>query len=588
MSSTTNFVQSEFRYDEGKSPLALLAETCRNIGVDTTTSKLAKSSIDHVKSSNNSSSSSSSLSSSSSSSIESSSRKNNDSCRLSVSPLRNATPVTPTSRTSANSVTGSNTTTTNNNNTINSNNNSVHNVNINVSTASNHSSSSSTGSYIGNNVTTISNSESNGCSFKPYEDHIISKKKCPDETRIRSTSSVHDSDNKNRVHNNNNSKHYINNNNNSESVSKTYESNCLNKRENVKSSSSSNVSNIISPSSSSSSTTSSTSSTNCTSSNTTSTSTAHVNRSSPSKGSNCNGCLPPHQQSSTPHSLTVDNVSKYVPYPSLSPYLGLPPPPPTGYDPASVAAVAAAVAGHCHSPSMCRDPFCAGCRFNAAANVLGHHQVSACPAGCTQCSHVTSQMTTSMSHQIAALQANGYLPGNAFYPPPPHHQHQQHQHHQHHHPGNPPTSSANSPHATSAAAAAAAASNANGKPNICSWMIGNTYCGKRFTSSEELHQHLRNHTSSDPTSVSALAFLGQYPHLDPMLTSPIAGLRRTAFDPVNRYHPYKSLTNNGSPLSTLTNGLTGPMHKPPPGSQLNMHYPPYGPYTGRLGPPILP
>ncbi|XP_053210989.1 uncharacterized protein DDB_G0271670-like [Panonychus citri] len=574
MSSTSNFVQSEFRYDEGKSPLILLAETCRNIGLDTTSSKSAKSSIDHVKSSNNSSS----LSSSSSSSIESSSsRKNNDSCRLSVSPLRNSTPINSTNRTSANSVNGSN--------------------NITITNHSSSSSSSSTDSFIGNNnnnnsvTTSISNSESNGCSFKPYEDHIISKKKCPDDSRTRSTpQNAQHSDNKSRHHHNNN-KHYVNK---SENISKSYESNSLNKRENVKSSSSlsTNVSNIGSSSSSSSTTTPSTSSTVSTSSsNTTSTSTVHVNHSSPSsKGSNCNDCLSPHRPSSKPYPLTVDSVSKYVPYPSLSPYLGLPPP--NGYDPASVAAVAAAVAGHCHSPSMCRDPFCAGCRFNAAAvaNALHHHQVSPCPAGCTQCSHVTSQMTSSISHQIAALQANGYLPGNSFYPPPPHPHHS--------HPANPPTSSSssssssstNSPQAAAAAAAAAAvaaaasASNVNGKPNVCSWMMGNTYCGKRFTSSEELQQHLRNHTSS----VSALAFLGQYPHLDPMLTSPIAGLRRTTFVPVNRHHPYKSLTTSGSPLNTLTNGLTGAIHKPPPGSQLNMHYPPYGPYTGRLGPPILP
>lgn len=242
------------------------------------------------------------------------------------------------------------------------------------------------------------------------------------------------------------------------------------------------------------------------------------------KSLNCNGCLP----SGYPQ-ISVDNVNKFVPYPSLSPYLS-----PNGANYANHLAN-----GHCASPSLCRDAFCSGCRVTNLRSSVP------CPSGCTQCSH--GLMGTLSSHLSSALQPT-FLPSNAFYP----------------------------------------LNTTLGKPNICSWMVGGTYCGKSFQSSEELLQHLRTHTSStDPATLSSLSLLGHYPSLDPMLTSPIAGLRRTAFDPVNRYHPYKPFS--GSPVTSLPSGLSGvtslTSHPTPP---LNMHYPSYGPYASRLGPPIPP
>lgn len=82
-----------------------------------------------------------------------------------------------------------------------------------------------------------------------------------------------------------------------------------------------------------------------------------------------------------------------------------------------------------------------------------------------------------------------------------------------------------------------------GRPYVCGWSAGGMYCGKTFTASDELLQHLKSHTSStnyanSPMSSHGISALGHYPHLNPMVTSPMAGLR-TAFDPTNRYHPYK-------------------------------------------------
>ena len=512
MSSNNNLVQSEFRYDDGKSPLALLAETCRNIGVDKTTSKLIKSSVDHTKSF----SSKSSTSPSSSSSIEST-RKSNDSCRLSVSPLRNGSDkqsslsVSSNSRISANSV--------------------------------------------------PDNREPTKFSFKPYEDHVTNKKTNTEDSRshsafnhnypqqVQSSRSPLNSDNYKNNKDNSNS---VNATKTSESVSSKRESETNGgspptshsngyeeKNKKIRSSSSST------PSLSNNSSTVPKSSSSSTSATTTSTSTSvtHQTNSSTSKL----------------HQLTVDNVNKFVPYSSLSPYLGLPHHPQlSAHDPAAAArlnAAAAAVAGYCHSPSVCRDPFCPGCRFNAAAasNVLG--QVSACAAGCTQCSHASPSMASSIN-LAAALQANSpYLAGNAFYPllPAPHH------------PSNP-----------------------NNQPSNPSSVTqpGNSFNGKRFPTAEEAHQHLRNHASSDP-SVAALAFLGQYPHLYPMLTNPIAGLRRTNFDPINRYHPYKPFPNSPNGLTSGLPHLPS-AHSVSPRSQMNLSYPPQGPYAGRLGPPIPP
>jgi len=118
---------------------------------------------------------------------------------------------------------------------------------------------------------------------------------------------------------------------------------------------------------------------------------------------------------------------------------------------------------------VCRDPYCNG------SCALGSHLMTGkpCPAGCAQCS----------PHAMAAAFAHAQL------------------------------------------AALAAAS----QPYVCSWITGEAaYCGKRFTTSEELLSHLRTHTSDSllsPTSAAALLHRN-YP------TPPLSPL------PSARYHPY--------------------------------------------------
>ncbi|CAB3378050.1 Hypothetical predicted protein [Cloeon dipterum] len=77
-------------------------------------------------------------------------------------------------------------------------------------------------------------------------------------------------------------------------------------------------------------------------------------------------------------------------------------------------------------------------------------------------------------------------------------------------------------------------------PYVCNWIAGDNYCGKRFTSSEELLQHLRSHTNlTDSLSASMQSH--------PLLAShaaAMAALHRTYPTPplsplaAARYHPY--------------------------------------------------
>jgi hypothetical protein len=213
----------------------------------------------------------------------------------------------------------------------------------------------------------------------------------------------------------------------------------------------------------------------------------------------------------------------------------------------------------------CRDPFCTNCQFS-----MHSAQLSSCPSGCTQCSH---------DRLGASLQGlgHGLVPGLG---------------------------------SSAAAMAAVAAAGSMGglsyspsvlaRPNVCSWMVGDTYCGKRFSTSEELLQHLRTHTNHLSTSESPLSLippafslasssLSAACHMHyssaSSLTSP-AGLRRTyptSLSPVsslsaaNRFHPYKPALSSlpGAPLPQLGH----------PG--LGMYYP-YSIYGQRLGPPVHP
>ncbi|XP_066256782.1 zinc finger protein Elbow [Euwallacea similis] len=176
------------------------------------------------------------------------------------------------------------------------------------------------------------------------------------------------------------------------------------------------------------------------------------------------------------------------------------------------------------SLSVCRDPYCTGCSVSS-------HLKPPCPAGCTQCDHAKVPTSAASYSPVAAAYAHAQL------------------------------------------AALAAASQL---PYICNWISGDaTYCGKRFSSSEELLAHLRTHTSATNEVSSGNLSLLTPPGLPP--THPL--LHRTYPTPplsplaTARYHPY-------SKPSLLPPHLSGfPLGHP----ALPPYLSPYSLYGPRLG-----
>lgn len=191
---------------------------------------------------------------------------------------------------------------------------------------------------------------------------------------------------------------------------------------------------------------------------------------------------------------------------------------------------------------VCKDPYCTGCQFSS------HNQQMMmgvpCPAGCTQCEHQKFGLAMAMS-------------------------------------GLPPSH----PYAQL------------GRPYICNWIAADNYCGKRFTSSDDLLQHLRSHTASlaDPAAAAAaLAQSQQQAVMHPLGSmfnpSAAAAFHRAYAQPqlspisaaaaASRYHPYNK------------SGALGPGSIPPGSSPyasaafnpaLNPYYSPYAMYGQRLG-----
>ena len=197
---------------------------------------------------------------------------------------------------------------------------------------------------------------------------------------------------------------------------------------------------------------------------------------------------------------------------------------------------------------FCRDPFCTGCQLTphylaSSANAkVPTSTAGSCPAGCAQCDHKPN------NSPYGAMNAH---------------------------------TSAAAAYAHAQLAALAAASQL---PYVCNWMAGDTaYCGKRFTSSEELLAHLRTHTSMAGNDHAAVMSLLSQPGLPP--THPL--LSRTYPTPplsplaTARYHPYGKPSPLMPPsLSSL--GLALPPHHPAAG--LPPYFSPYSLYGGpRLG-----
>ncbi|XP_008552957.1 zinc finger protein Elbow [Microplitis demolitor] len=200
--------------------------------------------------------------------------------------------------------------------------------------------------------------------------------------------------------------------------------------------------------------------------------------------------------------------------------------------------------GATDSPLVCRDPYCTGCQYSshllnpmtsATAPTTSYSKLStttattsagitnvngiihgSCPAGCIQCDHNKTAPTNPYGSVMSAH---------------------------------------NSAMAAYAHAQLAALAAASQLPYVCNWIAGDTtYCGKRFSSSEELLQHLRSHTSV--TSDPGLSFLTPtgLPPGHPLYsrnypTPPLSPLATA------RYHPYGK-TPGLLPSSLSSFGLT--------------------------------
>ncbi|CAL1543391.1 unnamed protein product [Lymnaea stagnalis] len=218
---------------------------------------------------------------------------------------------------------------------------------------------------------------------------------------------------------------------------------------------------------------------------------------------------------------------------------------------------------------VCRDPYCTNCQLT----LQNSHLSSTCNApGCSQCAHEKSLTSLSALGLQGASASSMLLPS---------------------------LSSASSLSSSMSALSSlhslyphnALAAAHQGLPYVCNWVSGNDYCGKRFTSSEDLLQHLRTHTSSMDVSTLAASYAGlglpslaAYPHLSAPLSP--NSLRRsypTSLSPVSsllgasRYHPYKS------PLSAV--GASPPT---PQSFPVGPYYSPYTLYGQRLGAAVVP
>ncbi|KAB0800717.1 hypothetical protein PPYR_02502 [Photinus pyralis] len=187
---------------------------------------------------------------------------------------------------------------------------------------------------------------------------------------------------------------------------------------------------------------------------------------------------------------------------------------------------------------VCKDPYCTGCQFSVHnQQLLMAGATGPCPSGCTQCDHQKYNL---------AMAAMSLVP-----------------------PGPVPPSSLGYPQL--------------GRPYVCNWIAGDTYCGKRFGTSEELLQHLRTHTSGSDAATSASAASSL---LNPHALLSSAALHRAGYpnpplSPLSaaRYHPYAKPTLpsslGASPYSAF-NPTLGP------------YYSPYSMYGQRIGAAVHP
>lgn len=179
---------------------------------------------------------------------------------------------------------------------------------------------------------------------------------------------------------------------------------------------------------------------------------------------------------------------------------------------------------------VCKDPYCTGCQYSA------HNQQmlmgAPCPSGCTQCEHQNMQ-------KYGLAMAMSQLP-------------------------------ANHPYAQLS------------KPFACNWIVGDSYCGKRFNTTDELIQHMKTHSPSlsDPTTAASILAAQQQASLMSPLGFFQPGLPRgypnAPLSPLSasRYHPY------AKPGTIPTSLPSSPYAFNP---ALAQYFPPYSLYGQRIG-----
>ncbi|CAG9823851.1 unnamed protein product [Phaedon cochleariae] len=183
---------------------------------------------------------------------------------------------------------------------------------------------------------------------------------------------------------------------------------------------------------------------------------------------------------------------------------------------------------------VCKDPYCTGCQFSMQnQQLLMSGATGPCPSGCTQCDHQKYNLAMAMS-----LVQPGPIPPSSL------------------------------------------AYSQLGRPYVCNWIAGETYCGKRFVTSEELLQHLRTHTNgSDPSSVvsSAASSLLNHSLMYSSASMHRPGYPNAPLSPLSaaRYHPY------GKP--TLPTSLTASPYSAFNPTALGPYYSAYSMYGQRLG-----
>lgn len=205
---------------------------------------------------------------------------------------------------------------------------------------------------------------------------------------------------------------------------------------------------------------------------------------------------------------------------------------------AAAAATAAAAAAR-KPDQVCRDPYCTGCPASTTPSVTttatsttspSVSTAAPCPAGCTQCTdHL--QNKTSVSSILTSTSTT------------------------------------------------TASTTSSSRPYVCNWIAADNYCGKRFTSSEELLQHLRTHTSlaaeSSPATSSYSPLQLQPPshllassalHRSAYPTPPLSPLSMAA-----RYHPYAAKPPTAAAAAVGSPG--GAVPPPPPNPLLTLHHP---------------